>query len=60
MVIPAVEAGLQRGTLVMQPADSQITKVFRFPKEVYPKPARRGEWRESVAAAAPRRNKLFA
>ena len=37
-----------------------ITKAFRFPKEVYPSPARRGEWRESVAAAAARRNKLFA
>ena len=26
MVIPAVEAGLQRGTLVMQPADNQFTR----------------------------------
>ena len=29
MVMPAVEAGLQRGTLVMQPADSSLQ-----PKEV--------------------------
>jgi hypothetical protein len=42
VVIPAVEAGLQRGTLVMQLADGQITKAFRFPKEVYP------PWRASV------------
>jgi hypothetical protein len=26
VVIPAVEAGHQRGTLVMQPADSQFTR----------------------------------
>ena len=29
MVIPAVEAGLQRGTLVMQPADNQFTRRGR-------------------------------
>jgi hypothetical protein len=26
VIIPAVEAGLQRGALVMQPADSQFTR----------------------------------
>ena len=26
MVIPAAEAGLQRGTLIMQPADSRISE----------------------------------
>jgi hypothetical protein len=46
VVIPAVEAGLQCVTLVMQPADRQITKLSDFrkkftrrgglqPKEVY-------------------------
>jgi hypothetical protein len=29
VVIPAVEAGLQRGTLVMQPADNQFTRPGR-------------------------------
>ena len=29
MVIPAVEAGFQRGTLVMQPADNQFTRPGR-------------------------------
>jgi len=54
VVIPAAEAGLQRGTLLMQPADRQITKAFRFPKEVYPSWSPWRPWRTSVTAAARR------
>jgi hypothetical protein len=42
VVIPAVEAGLQRGTLVMQPADSSLQS-----KQVYP------PWRALVEMSLP-------
>jgi hypothetical protein len=43
VVIPAVEAGLQHGTLVMQPADNQFTRRGGLqPKEVS-RPGRRGD-----------------
>ncbi len=67
VVIPAVEAGLQRGTLVcatgLWPYPPNAGKrAFRFPKEVYPswsEPARRGGRRPWRARDIPPQNKLL-
>ena len=45
MVMSAAEAGLQRGTLVMQPANSQIMKSFRF-SEIKNQKSEWSEWDE--------------
>ncbi len=55
MVIPAVEAGLQRAMLVAVATGlwPVLRRYAACGQSVYPKPARRGEWRASVERSLP-------